>query len=105
MPESVEERLVASFGSVDKFKETFEAVAASAFGSAWVWLVEDEDGDLNVQVTSNAGVPFTNGQHALLVLDVWEHAYYLKYQNRRPDFISSFWPVVNWDFVDERLKT
>lgn len=96
-------KLDAAFGSVDKFKAEFEAAGASRFGSGWAWLVLD-NGELKVTSTPNQDNPVTDGQTPLLGLDVWEHAYYLKYQNRRPEYMSAFWSVVNWDVVVERAN-
>lgn len=88
-----------AFGSFDKFKEAFEQAAATRFGSGWAWLVVNSNGDLEVTSTPNQDSPLMEGKTPLLGLDVWEHAYYLKYQNRRPEYISAFWNVVNWDEV------
>ena len=87
------------FGSFDTFKEKFEAAAANRFGSGWAWLVKDADGKLSVDSTANQDSPVMSGKTPLLGLDVWEHAYYLKYQNRRPEYIKAFWSVVNWNQV------
>lgn len=103
VPAEFAAKLEAAFGSVDKFKEEFEAAAAGRFGSGWAWLVLDK-GELKVTSTPNQDNPVTDGQTPLLGLDVWEHAYYLKYQNRRPEYISAFWSVVNWDVVVERAN-
>jgi superoxide dismutase, Fe-Mn family len=89
----------AKFESLKNFKEEFEAVASTQFGSGWAWLVVDADGDLQVYSTSNQDSPLSEDETPILCLDVWEHAYYLKYQNRRPDYIKSFWSVVNWKEV------
>lgn len=96
--------LESAFGSVDSFKEKFNAAAASRFGSGWAWLVMDDAGKLSVTSTPNQDNPLQYAvvQQAgtpLLALDVWEHAYYLKYQNRRPEYISAWWNIVNWDQV------
>ena len=89
----------AAFGSLDAFKEQFKAAGVGQFGSGWVWLVKD-NGGLKIVTSGNAETPLTNGQTPLLTCDVWEHAYYLDYQNRRPDFIQSFLDnLVNWDFA------
>ncbi len=88
-----------AFGSLDKFKEQFKTAGVGQFGSGWVWLVKD-GGDLKIVTTANAETPLTKGQTPILTCDVWEHAYYLDYQNRRPDFIQSFLDnLVNWDFA------
>jgi Fe-Mn family superoxide dismutase len=89
------------FGSFDSFQEEFKAAGVNRFGSGWAWLVHDGSG-LAVTSTPNQDSPVSEGQTPLLGCDVWEHAYYLKYQNRRPDYIDAFWNVVNWDFVAER---
>lgn len=91
-----------SFGSVDAFKDEFGKAAMGRFGSGWAWLVE-QSGKLAVVSTANQDNPLTNGQKPLLCLDVWEHAYYLKYQNRRADYVGAFWSVVNWDAVAQNL--
>jgi Fe-Mn family superoxide dismutase len=90
-----------AFGSLDAFKEQFEANGVAQFGSGWTWLVLD-GGQLKLEKTPNQDNPVLNGQTALLGNDVWEHAYYLKYQNKRPDYLKAWWNVVNWDKVAER---
>lgn len=89
-----------TFGSFDAFKEQFKAAGIARFGSGWVWLVKDSSG-LAVVSTPNQDTPLSDGSAPLLGADVWEHAYYLKYQNKRPDYLDAFWNVVNWDFVNE----
>ncbi|MBO6523449.1 MAG: superoxide dismutase [Balneolaceae bacterium] len=89
-----------AFGSFDAFKDEFSTAAGTRFGSGWAWLVVD-NGDLKVISTANQDSPIMNGLTPILGLDVWEHAYYLNYQNRRPDYVSAFWNVVNWDAVAE----
>jgi superoxide dismutase, Fe-Mn family len=97
------DKIVADFGSLDKFKEAFKTAATTQFGSGWAWLVLD-NGTLKVTKTPNAENPMVHGQTALLTLDVWEHAYYLDFQNRRPDYIQNFLDrLVNWDFVAKNL--
>ncbi len=88
-----------TFGSFDAFKEKFSTAAATRFGSGWAWLVQKKDGSLDVYSTPNQDSPLMTGDKPLLGLDVWEHAYYLKYQNRRPEYIANFWNVVNWNAV------
>jgi Fe-Mn family superoxide dismutase len=88
-----------TFGSFDKFKEEFTTAAGTRFGSGWAWLSVDSDGNLKVHSTANQDSPIMEGLTPIMGLDVWEHAYYLNYQNRRPDYISAFWSVVNWDQV------
>ena len=102
IPASLKSRLEADFGSVEAFKESFAKAAATRFGSGWAWLV-DRDGHLEVLSTANQHTPLELGLKPLLGLDVWEHAYYLHYQNRRPDYIQAFFSVVNWDKVASRL--
>jgi len=89
----------STFGSYDAFKEEFTKAAGTRFGSGWAWLVVDGDGGLHVYSTANQDSPFMQGHTPILGLDVWEHAYYLNYQNRRPDYVSAFWNVVDWDAV------
>ena len=97
------EKINASFGSFEKFTEEFSNQAATLFGSGWLWLVKSGD-KLELVQTVNAGNPLTEGKVPLLTLDVWEHAYYLDYQNRRPDFIKAFLDkLVNWDFAAQNL--
>jgi Fe-Mn family superoxide dismutase len=97
------EKINADFGSFDAFVEQFKAAGATQFGSGWAWLVLD-GGTLKVTKTANADLPLAHGQKALLTMDVWEHAYYLDYQNRRPDYITTFLDkLVNWDFVATNL--
>jgi superoxide dismutase, Fe-Mn family len=91
-----------AFGSLDSFKDEFKKAGLGRFGSGWAWLVKDSSG-LAVVSTPNQDSPVTDGSVPLLGCDVWEHAYYLRYQNRRPDYIDAFWNVVNWDYVGERL--
>lgn len=93
----------AAFGSLDAFKEQFANAAATRFGSGWAWLSVD-GGKLVVESTANQDSPLMEGRTPILGLDVWEHAYYLNYQNRRPDYIAAFWSVVNWDEVASRFS-
>lgn len=94
----------AAFGSFDAFKEKFQAAAAGQFGSGWGWLVVDPFGVLKVVSTANQDSPLINGSTPILGVDVWEHAYYLNYQNRRPDYLAAFWNVVNWDVVGQKFE-
>jgi Fe-Mn family superoxide dismutase len=100
----VKDLIEKSFGSFDKFKEAFAAQAVARFGSGWVWLVQDGD-KVTVVTTANADTPAAHGQNALLSCDLWEHAYYLDYQNRRKDFVQAFLDhLANWEFAESRLK-
>ena len=92
-----------SFGSFSEFKEQFSKAAATLFGSGWVWLVKHENGKLEILQESNAGNPLRKGLSPILTCDVWEHAYYLGYQNRRPDYIKAFWNIIDWDAVGKRF--
>jgi len=96
------EAIQKSFGSFESFREQFTKAAATLFGSGWAWLVEKEDGSLAIVQESNAGNPLRNGYKPLLTCDVWEHAYYIDYRNRRPDYIKSFWEVIDWDVISTR---
>ena len=95
------EAIDAAFGSFDEFKSQFASAAATRFGSGWAWLSVD-GGKLVVESTANQDTPLSSGRTPILGLDVWEHAYYLNYQNRRPDYVAAFWNVVNWTAVAER---
>ncbi len=100
---AIADKINEAFGSYDKFKDEFKAAGATQFGSGWAWLVLD-GGKLKISKTPNAENPMVHGQTALLTCDVWEHAYYLDFQNRRPDFLATFLDnLVNWDFVNEQL--
>jgi len=98
----------AEFGSFEKFKESFNNAAATRFGSGWAWLCTDKEGKVEVCSTANQDNPLMKGigcgNTPILGLDVWEHAYYLKYQNRRPEYIDAFWNVVNWDAVSKNFE-
>jgi Fe-Mn family superoxide dismutase len=99
------EAIDATFGSFDAFKEKFAAAATTRFGSGWAWLSKTADGKLEISSTPNQDNPFMEGKHPIIGLDVWEHAYYLKYQNRRPDYIGSWWNLVNWVEADTRFNS
>ena len=99
----IAERLDASFGGFEAFKEAFTKAASTLFGSGWAWLTENADGRLAVEQTANADTPLRHGRRPLLTIDVWEHAYYLDTQNARPKYIENFWNVVDWDAVNRRL--
>ena len=96
------EAIVRDFGSFNAFKETFQKSGATLFGSGWVWLSADKDGKLVISQESNAANPIQRGLKPLLTFDVWEHAYYLDYQNRRPDHLAALWQIVDWDVIEKR---
>ncbi len=96
--------ITSNFGGFDGFKEKFNAAATGRFGSGWAWLVKDSSGKFEITSTANQDSPVIEGKKPILGLDVWEHAYYLKYQNRRPEYIAAFWNVINWDEVNKQLK-
>ncbi len=93
-----------AFGSFDQFKAAFNDAGVKRFGSGWTWLVLDQSGKLSVISTANQDSPLMNGQYPVMGNDVWEHAYYLKYQNRRPDYLAAWWNVVNWDEIANRYQ-
>jgi Fe-Mn family superoxide dismutase len=101
---AVGDAIKAKWGSFDKFKEEFSAAAATRFGSGWAWLIKNAKGELEITSTANQDNPLMDTESAkgtpLLALDVWEHAYYLKYRNLRPDYIAAFWNIVNWDYAN-----
>jgi Fe-Mn family superoxide dismutase len=99
---AIADALTSTFGSFDKFKEEFTKAATTRFGSGWAWL-NDVGGKLVVESTANQDSPIMEGKKVIFGLDVWEHAYYLKYQNRRPDYIGAWWNVINWAEVNKRL--
>jgi Fe-Mn family superoxide dismutase len=95
--------ITKTFGSFDSFKEQFTKAAVTLFGSGWAWLIKNEDGNLQIIQESNAGNPMRKGLKPLLTCDVWEHAYYIDYRNRRPDYLKSFWEIIDWDIVSKRF--
>ncbi len=101
---TIAEAINKSFGSFIQFKEKFTTASATLFGSGWVWLIKKSDSSLDIVQESNAGNPMTKGLTPLLTCDVWEHAYYLDYQNKRPDYIAAFWNLVNWREVEKRFS-
>lgn len=94
----------AKFGSWEKLREEFSKAAATLFGSGWAWLALNKEGELEILKESNAGNPLRQGLKPLLTCDVWEHAYYLDYQNRRPDYIASYWALIDWAIVEKRFS-
>jgi len=97
------EKITSDFWSFDNFKETFTNTAIANFGSGWTWLVLNSDNKLEIVSTSNADTVLTTNNKALLVVDVWEHAYYIDYRNSRPNYMGAFWNLVNWNFVKENM--
>ena len=100
---AIADAINSSFGSFDKFKEQFKAAAVGRFGSGWAWVI-DQGGKLAIESTPNQDNPLMDGKKPVFGIDVWEHAYYLKYQNRRPDYIDAWWNVVNWAEINKRLR-
>lgn len=100
----IAEALVRDFGSVENFKKEFSQAAATLFGSGWAWLSQDKDGKLVITKEANAGNPLRHGNNPLLGIDVWEHAYYLDYQNRRVDHLAALWDIIDWKVVEGLLK-
>lgn len=98
------EAIVRDFGSFEAFKEEFQKKGVALFGSGWVWLSADNDGRLVITQETNAANPVQRGLRPLLTFDVWEHAYYLDYQNRRPDHLAALWQIVNWDIIEKRYE-
>ena len=98
----VAEAIVRDFGSFEAFKDEFQKKGATLFGSGWVWLSADKDGKLVITQETNAANPIQRGFKPLLTFDVWEHAYYLDYQNRRPDHIAALWQIINWEVIEKR---
>jgi len=98
------EAITATFGSVDAFKEKFQAAGASRFGSGWAWLVVNKEGKLEITSTPNQDSPIMEGLKPVIGIDVWEHSYYLLYQNKRPDYLKAWWNVVNWDQAEKNFS-
>ena len=100
----INEAIVRDFGSFEAFKEEFQKKGATLFGSGWVWLSADKDGKLVITQEANAANPIQKGLKPLLTFDVWEHAYYLDYQNRRPDHLAALWQIVDWEVIEKRYN-
>jgi len=100
---AIADAIKGAFGSFDAFKEQMNKAGVGRFGSGWVWLVSS-GGKLSIESTANQDSPLMDGKKVVMGIDVWEHAYYLKYQNRRPDYLAAWWNVVNWDEVNKRLR-
>ncbi len=100
---AVADAINTAFGSFEAFQTQLNDKAVNNFGASWTWLVKNADGSLEIVNTSNAGTPMTEGQTALLTVDLWEHAYYIDYRNARPAYLSAFWNLVNWEFVAQNL--
>jgi Fe-Mn family superoxide dismutase len=96
------QKIEAGFGGVDAFKKKFQEAALGVFGTGWAWLVEN-GGSLAIEQTEDADNPMTNGKKPLLTCDVWEHAYYIDYRDRRAEYVEKFWKIVNWEFVGTQL--
>jgi Fe-Mn family superoxide dismutase len=101
----LKEAVESTFGSVSALKEQVSDAGVKRFGSGWTWLVQSEDGALSVESTANQDSPISEGRTPILGIDVWEHAYYLKYQNRRPEYLGVWWNVVNWDAIQKRYRS
>jgi Fe-Mn family superoxide dismutase len=99
------EAIKSTFGGFDQFKEKFATAATTRFGSGWAWLTRDPSGKLEVSSTANQDSPIMEGKYPVIGLDVWEHAYYLKYQNKRPDYVAAWWNVVNWQEAEKRFTS
>lgn len=97
------EAIKSEFGSFQAFKEKFSDTSIKQFASGWGWLIKNKSGKLEIVSTSNAGNPMTDGHTPLMTCDVWEHAYYIDYRNKRPDFLAAFWALVNWDFISKNF--
>ena len=103
MSSNMSQAIIANFGSVEEFQKQFSEAATKLFGSGWVWLALDEQHQLKIVSTPNAGNPMTQNMRPLFCIDVWEHAYYIDYRNRRPAYIDNFWPLINWENVEHRM--
>ena len=103
MPHELADKIILTFASVDKFKEEFIKSAMAVFGSGWTWLVKDNENNIKIMNTPNAGNPITEGLKPLMVIDIWEHAYYIDYRNNRAAYLDSVWNLIDWNKVNERL--
>ena len=103
MPEELSQKIADDFGSVEVFKEEMKKAAVGLFGSGWAWLIQDADNKLKIVQEVNAGNPMTIGLKPVMVIDVWEHAYYIDYRNRRADYFEAVWKAINWKVVAERI--
>lgn len=101
---SLADEINRTFGSFESFKELFAKSAVTLFGSGWAWLTAKDDGTLQIVQESNAGNPLKRGLKPILTCDVWEHAYYIDYRNRRPDYVKSFWEIIDWDIISSRYR-
>lgn len=104
MSSNLTQAIIAQFGSIENFRKQFTEAATKLFGSGWVWVVLDAQHQLQIISTSNAGNPMTQDMRPLLCIDVWEHAYYIDYRNRRAEYIEKFWSLINWDYVEHRME-
>ena len=100
---AIADAIAAQWGSFDKFQEKLTQAAATNFGSGWTWLVKNEEDELEIVSTSNAGNPLTQGKTPILTIDVWEHAYYVDYRNARPQYVDAYWNLVNWKFANDNF--
>ena len=100
----INDLIKGTFGGFDTFKTRFNEIGAKQFGSGWVWLVRSGNGDFKIISTANQDSPLMNGEYPIFGNDVWEHAYYLKYQNRRPEYLAAWWNTVNWEAINQRLR-
>jgi superoxide dismutase, Fe-Mn family len=101
---SLADEINRTFGSFESFKELFTKSAVTLFGSGWAWLTAKDDGTLQIVQESNAGNPLKKGLKPILTCDIWEHAYYIDYRNRRPDYVKSFWEIIDWDIISRRYR-
>ncbi len=105
IPQTLQDKIILNFGSLEKFKDLFSQTAISTFGSGWAWMVQNPNGSLSVVSTKDATNPLESGSRPLLTCDVWEHAYYIDYRNERSRYVNSFWDIIDWEFVNQNLTT